>query len=91
MSEKKTVTPREFVVIAEATIKTATEDLRRSGAAFAADALHHRMTGATVVLLDDAAEELARMLHQHADLHEYMLTMVKQLAAFCEKLGSGAE
>lgn len=82
----KTITPREFGELAEKTIKTATEDLRRAGAAFAADALHHRLTGATVVLEDDAAEELAHMLHQHADLHEYMLEMVKQLVAHCEKL-----
>ena len=40
------ITPRRLLEIAEQTTKTATDDLRRSGAAFATDALHHRMTGA---------------------------------------------
>ena len=82
-----TITPRRLLEIAEKTTKLATEDLRRSGAAFATDALHHRMTGATVVLLDDAAEELASMLHEHADIHELMLKMVRSLVHYCEELG----
>lgn len=83
------ITPRRLLEIAEQTTKAATDDLRRSGAAFATDALHHRMTGAPVVLLDDAAEELANMLHQHADLHELMLKMVRSLVHHCEELGHG--
>lgn len=82
----ETISPRRLLEIAEQTTKTATEDLRRSGAAFATDALHHRMTGATVVLLDDAAEELAKMLHEHADLHDLMLKMVRSLVHYCEEL-----
>lgn len=82
----ETISPRRLLEIAEQTTKTATEDLRRSGAAFATDALHHRMTGATVVLLDDAAEELAKMLHEHADLHDLMLKMVRSLVNYCEEL-----
>ncbi len=85
----ETISPRRLLEIAEQTTKTATEDLRRSGAAFATDALHHRMTGATVVLLDDAAEELAKMLHEHADLHDLMLKMVRSLVHYCEELKRG--
>jgi hypothetical protein len=80
------ITVRQALKIAEDTVKMATDDLRRSGAAFAADALHHRMTGARVVLEDDAAEELASMLCQHADIHEMLLKMVRGLVAYCEQL-----
>jgi hypothetical protein len=54
------------------------EDLNRASAAFHADALHNRMTGAIVVLEGEAPDELADMLHEAGTAVTLLLEVIEQ-------------
>lgn len=54
------------------------EELQEASAAFRTDYLHHKMTGATVVLEDDAADSLADMLHEAGTAITLLLNLIVQ-------------
>jgi hypothetical protein len=60
------------------TIHKLVDDLNRASAAFRADALHNRMTGAIVVLEGEAPDELADVLHEAGTAVTLLLEVIEQ-------------
>lgn len=53
-------------------------ELQEASAAFRTDYLHHKMTGATVVLEDDAADSLADLQHEAGTAITLLLYVIAQ-------------